>query len=201
MYELFIKVAELVNSFGYIGIFIMTFVESTFVPIPAEVTLIPAGYLVHKGEMNFYMVWFVSTLGTLCGSLFNYFIAASAGRQILLKYGRYMFINNTKLKKIEYFFDQHGAISLFIGRLLPGIKHFISFPAGLAKMDLKVFSLYTALGGAIWCFILIFLGYAIGKNEHLIAKYLKQINFIIVVAISFLIAFYIWRRSVSKPSE
>lgn len=198
MYELFLQVAELVNSFGYLGIFIMTFIESTFVPIPAEITLIPAGYLVSKGEMNFYIVWFVSVLGTIGGSLLNYYVAASVGRQILLRYGKYFFIDENKLDKMESFFNKHGAISMFTGRLLPGVKHFISFPAGLAKMNIKIFTLYTALGGTLWCFILLMLGYLIGENESLITKYLKQINFVLIVSLSCLIALYIWRKSVSK---
>lgn len=198
MYEIFIKIVELVSNFGYPGIFIMTFIESTFIPVPAEITLIPAGYLVQKGEMNFYLVWLASVLGTLGGSLFNYYIAYSAGRQILLRYGKYLFVNEKKLSKIESFFVEHGAVSLFIGRLLPGVKHFISFPAGLAKMDIKVFCIYTVLGGAIWCFILIGLGYLIGENETLISKYLKQINLGMIIVISFIVAFYIWRKSASQ---
>ena len=196
MYEFFLKIVELVNSFGYLGIFIMTFIESTFIPLPAEITLIPAGYLVFKGEMNFYLVLLVSILGTIGGSSLNYYLAYSAGRQILLKYGKYLFMNEKKLSKIELFFANHGAISLFIGRLLPGIKHFISFPAGLAKMNLKIFFIYTILGGAIWCFILIFLGFKIGENEILISKYLKQINLILIVLLIFIGITYVWRKNI-----
>ncbi len=201
MYEIFLKVVELVNSFGYWGIFLMTFIESTFIPIPAEITLIPAGYLVSKGEMNFYLVWFVSVIGTMGGSLVNYYIAASIGRRILLKYGKYFFIDKQKLTNMESFFHKHGSISMFTGRLLPGVKHFISFPAGLAKMNVKIFCTYTALGGALWCFILIMLGYVIGENESLITKHLKQINFILIVSLSCVIALYIWRKSVANKPD
>lgn len=201
MYELFLKLVELIESFGYLGIFIMTFVESTFVPIPAEVTLIPAGYLVHKGEMNFFLVLITSTLGTLCGALFNYYIAYFFGRRLFLNYGKYFFMNETKLQMIENFFEKHGAISTFTGRLLPGIKHFISFPAGLARMNTKLFTAYTFIGGFIWCLILISLGYVIGQNEGLIAKHLKQVNFVIVVLVSMLIAYYIWKNQVKTPKQ
>lgn len=202
MYELFLQIVELVESFGYFGIFIMTFIESTFVPIPAEVTLIPAGYLVHSGEMNGYAVWAISVLGTLGGSLTNYYIAYHFGRKFLLRYGRYFFMNEEKLQAMEYFMEKHGAISMFSGRLLPGIKHFISFPAGLGKMNLFIFGTFTVLGGAIWCAILIWLGYAIGENEHLIAKYLKQINFILFVSIVCIVAFYIWKKGIySKNAD
>lgn len=200
MYELFLKVVDLVGLFGYFGIFIMTFIESTFVPVPAEVTLIPAGYLIQRGDMNFFLVWFVSTCGTLCGSLFNYSIAYHFGRAILLKYGKYMFMNKERLEAMEFFMKRHGAISMFSGRLLPGVKHFISFPAGLGKMDLRIFALFTFLGGALWCLILLTLGYMIGLNEGLISKYLKQINFILFVSIVCLVSFYIWKRRI-KPQD
>ena len=194
MYELFLKVVELVELFGYFGIFFMTFIESTFIPIPAEVTLVPAGYLVQKGEMNFFLVWFVSTCGTMCGSLFNYAIAYHFGRAILIKYGKYMFMTRERLEAMEFFMKRHGAISMFSGRLLPGVKHFISFPAGLGKMDLKVFSFFTFLGGALWCLILLILGYMIGLNEGLITKHLQQINFILFVLVVCLVTFYVWKR-------
>lgn len=198
MYELFLKVVSFVEMFGYFGIFIMTFIESTFVPIPAEITLIPAGYLAQKGELHFSLVLIVSTLGTIGGSLFNYYIALWFGRRMLVTYGKWFFMDEKKLSKIDRFFEEHGAISIFTGRLLPGVKHFISFPAGLSRMNMKKFVIYTAMGGAIWCFILITLGYLIGENEELITKNLKTINFVIVVCVSFLIAFYIWRKSVNN---
>jgi len=200
MYDIFLQIVELVESWGYLGIFIMTFIESTFVPIPAEITLIPAGFLVSKGELNFLMVWLISTLGTLGGSLTNYYIAYFFGRSILVKYGKYFFINEDKLKAMEYFMTRHGPISMFSGRLLPGVKHFISFPAGLGRMDIKMFSIFTALGGAIWCGILIYLGYLIGENEHLIVKYIKRVNFILFVSIVCMVAFYIWKKKIS-PSQ
>lgn len=198
MYEIFLEVVDFVESLGYFGIFIMTFVESTFIPIPAEVTLIPAGYLVYKGEMNFVLTLLVSTIGTLAGSTLNYYIAYFFGRKLFISKGKYFFMNDSKLKKIEKFFADHGAISVFTGRFLPGVKHFISFPAGLAKMNIKTFCLYTSVGGAIWCAILILLGYLIGENEFLLKKYLKQVNFILLFLASVGIAYYIWKKKSKK---
>lgn len=195
MYEFFLQVVWFVESLGYFGIFIMTFIESTFIPIPAEVTLIPAGYLVQKGEMNGIIVLLISTIGTLGGSLTNYYIAYFFGRRLFANKGKYFFINQSKLEKIENFFLNHGAISVFTGRFLPGIKHFISFPAGLAKMNIKSFCFYTLAGGVIWCSVLLTLGYIIGENEFLIKKYLKQVNVVLLIIIAFIIAYYVWRRS------
>ena len=201
MYEFFLQVVWFVESLGYFGIFIMTFIESTFIPIPSEITLIPAGYLVQKGQMSGLVVLLVSIAGTVGGALANYYIAYFFGRLLFVDKGKYFFLNPSKLKKIEQFFAEHGAISVFTGRFLPGVKHFISFPAGLAKMNLKLFALYTALGGAIWCTILITLGYIIGENEHLIKKYLKQLNLIFIIVVSVLVIYYIWKKRQNKKTK
>lgn len=201
MYEFFLQVVWFVESLGYFGIFIMTFIESTFIPIPSEITLIPAGYLVQKGQMSGIIVLLVSIAGTLGGALANYYIAYFFGRLLFVDKGKYFFLNPSKLKKIEQFFAEHGAISVFTGRFLPGVKHFISFPAGLAKMNLKLFAIYTALGGAIWCAILITLGYIIGENEHLIKKYLKQLNLIFIILVSVLVIYYIWKKRQNKKTK
>ena len=182
----------------------MTFIESTFIPIPAEITLIPAGFLVSRHEMNGLLVLLVSVMGTLGGSLCNYWIAYHYGRRILIRYGRYFFINEKKLQKIEHFFDKHGAISAFIGRLLPGVKHFISFPAGLARMNLRKFCFYTVSGGTLWCSVLIGLGILIGENDELIKKNLKLVNTVLVVFVICLVASYIWywkRRKINEMKQ
>jgi membrane protein DedA with SNARE-associated domain len=201
LYEAFLKMAEFVGAVGYLGIFIMTFIESTFIPIPAEVTLIPAGYLIHKGELNFWWVYFASVLGTLGGSLANYAIAYHFGRRLLLKYGKYFFIDESKLDKMESFFHRHGAISMFTGRLLPGVKHFISFPAGLAQMRLRTFIAYTSLGGALWCGLLLGLGYVIGENEQMVNYYIKKLNYFILAGAAILITAYILHRRRSKSEH
>ncbi len=201
LYELFLNVTELVHEFGYLGIFFMTFIESTFIPIPAEITLIPAGYLVQKGLLDGVLVLIVSASGTLGGSLLNYYIAYHYGRKIFINYGKYFFMNEEKLKKLEAFFEEHGAISTFTGKLLPGIKHFISFPAGLAKMHLRPFVIFTIAGGAIWCGVLLLLGHFIGQNEELIHKHLKQVNFIIFLFVVCIIGFYVWKKKYSAQSK
>ena len=201
MYELFLRFTEFVESLGYIGILIMTFIEGTFIPIPSEVTLIPAGYLAAKGQFHLGYVLFWSILGTLGGALFSYYIALHFGRMLLLKYGKYFFINEQKLSKIESFFKKHGPISAFSGRILPGIKHFISLPAGLGKMNFKKFAIYSAFGSTLWVSIVVAVGYLIGNNEHLISKYLKQINIGLILFITIMVAFYIWKLRYSKKKH
>ena len=184
--EIFKLILNFVQTFGYIGIFIMTFIESTFIPIPSEFTLIPAGYLIAKGDMHLAPVLLSSIVGTLLGSFINYFIAYHFGRKLFINYGKYFFLKSGQLLKIELFFNKYGVISTFFGRMLPGIKHFISFPAGLAKMNLKLFTLYTFLGSLIWLSFLLYLGHVIGTNEELISTYIKRFNITIIIIVIFI---------------
>ena len=166
---------ETIGSLGYFGIFFLMFLESTVFPIPSEVVMIPAGYLAYKGEMNIYIVILLGILGSLGGALFNYFFALKFGSTFLLKYGKYFFVSHESIEKTEKFFKNHGHISTFSGRLIPGLRHYISLPAGLAKMNLFVFCLYTSLGAAIWVTILTVLGYYLGDNQELIKEYLRYL--------------------------
>ena len=177
---------ETIGSWGYVGIFLLMFLESSFFPFPSEVVMIPAGYLASKGEMNIFVAVFVAVLGSLAGAWFNYLIASHMGRSFLKK-----FIKEEKIQKLERFFENHGHISTFSGRLIPGIRQYISFPAGLAKMHPLKFSLYTVLGAGIWVSVLALLGYFIGENQELIHKYLKEITIITLALLALIIGIYI----------
>ena len=161
---------------GYMGIFLLMMIESSFIPFPSEIVLIPAGYLAQQGEMSITLIFSVALLGSMVGAFMNYFLAYFIGRKLLLQYGKYIFISNASMEKMEQFFQKHGPISTFSGRLVPGIRQLISIPAGLSKMSLLPFSLYTALGAGIWSMVLILLGYLLGENEALIHTYLRQIT-------------------------
>ncbi|MFZ4541293.1 MAG: DedA family protein [Rickettsiales bacterium] len=184
----------LVEHLGVLGIFIMTFLESTFMPIPSEMTMIPAGYLIQQGKMHLGSVLVASILGTIGGAYFNYLIARHFGRGLFLRYGKYFLMTPAKLAKLEAFFERHGSISTFIGRLIPGIRHYISFPAGLAKMDSKKFLIYTAAGGALWMCVLIALGYHIGQNKELMMTYMPIVKGGILLFILIVGSIYIWRH-------
>lgn len=184
----------LVEHLGVLGIFIMTFLESTFMPIPSEMTMIPAGYLVQQGKMDLASVLVASIVGTVGGAYFNYWIARRFGRGLFLRYGKYFLMTPQKLAKLESFFAKHGAISTFIGRLIPGIRHYISFPAGLAQMDRRTFLVYTALGGALWMCVLLALGYYIGQNKALMMTYIPMVKGGIVLFVLLLISLYVWRH-------
>jgi membrane protein DedA with SNARE-associated domain len=174
--ELAQDLVDLIFDWGYLGIFIMMAIESSFIPFPSELVLIPAGYLASKGDMTLGMIMLSALSGSIVGSFVNYYLALLLGRRILEKYGKYFFIKESALVKMDNYFEKHGAISTFIGRLIPGIRQLISIPAGLSKMNLGLFSIYTTLGAGIWALILTLLGYFIGENQELIDIYLKQIT-------------------------
>lgn len=184
-------IVESVNGLGYAGIFLLMFLESSFFPFPSEVVMIPAGYLAFQGEMNLTLAILAGTAGSLGGALFNYFLAMRYGRAFLLRYGKYFFISEATLHKMDDFFERHGHISTFSGRLIPGVRQYISLPAGIARMDLKIFSAFTTLGAGIWVVVLALLGYIIGENESLIKEYLHQITAVTLGLIIILIAVYV----------
>ena len=196
MQEIVNFLVESIGSLGYLGIFVLMFLESSFFPFPSEVVMIPAGYLSYKGEMNIFVAVVFGILGSVAGALFNYFLASKFGRAFLLKYGKYIFVKEETLLKLEDFFEKHGHISTFNGRLIPGIRQYISLPAGLANMHLGKFTLYTALGAGIWVVVLALLGYFLGQNEDLIHKYLKEITFITLAIIALItFAYYRYQKS------
>jgi len=193
IHEIVNTIVSYIGDMGYWGIFLLMFLESTFFPFPSEIIMIPAGYLAFKGEMNIYLIVFVGILGSVGGALLNYYLAMSFGRTFILKYGKYFFIKEETLDKLESFFSKHGEISTFTGRLIPGIRQLISLPAGLARMSITKFSLFTALGAGIWVVVLVALGYLVGSNEELISEYLKSATLIALVCVVLITVFYIVR--------
>jgi len=190
MRELAEAIVDLIFDWGYLGIFLLMAIESSFIPFPSEIVLIPAGYLASTGDMSIFMIMSSALGGSMLGAFINYYLALLLGRKILKKYGKYFFIKESALEKMDSYFEKHGHISTFIGRLIPGIRQLISIPAGLSRMNLVVFSTYTALGAGIWALILVMLGYFIGENQELIDTYLKQITIIVVVVLILLGSWY-----------
>lgn len=192
---------DTVAGMGYAGIVALMAVESSFIPFPSEVVMIPAGYLAAQGKMDISLVILSGLVGSMIGAYINYFGALWIGRRFLEQYGRYFFISQKTLEKMDVFFERHGAISTFIGRLIPGVRQLISVPAGLARMNLALFSAYTALGAGLWGAILAFLGYFIGGNEALIAQYLREITITLVLGAVMIIAAYVWFMKKEAESD
>jgi len=197
--ELFSQIVDFLLVFslniGYIGTFIWMTIESSFIPWPSEVLLIPQGALVAQGKLSFVGVLIASILGSLLGAFINYYLALCLGRRavnhLVSKYGKIFFLTNSSLMNSEKYFEKHGSITTFIGRLIPAIRQLISLPAGFAKMNIFKFSFYTALGAGTWSAILIYMGYLFGNNRALIESNIATITIWVVAACILLIIFYI----------
>lgn len=184
---------QTIGQLGYTGITGLMFLESSFFPFPSEVVIPPAGYLASVDKMNIWLVILAGTGGSLLGAIFNYWLALKLGRPLLVKYGKYLFVSEQTLSRADDFFDRHGHISTFIARLLPGIRQYISLPAGLARMNLFIFCLFTSLGAGIWVVVLALCGYLVGSNQELISEQLHNILLVILPACVLLAILYVIR--------
>ena len=167
---------DTIGKMGYTGIISLMFLESSFFPFPSEVVMPPAGSLAWKGEMSLSLVLISGIAGSLLGALFNYWIAVKFGRPFLLRWGKYFFVSPESIDKADEFFLKHGHVSTLVGRLLPVIRQYISLPAGIARMPLKVFTLYTSIGAGAWVIVLTFAGYLLGEHQELLKEYLHVIT-------------------------
>jgi membrane protein DedA with SNARE-associated domain len=181
------------QNIGYLTIFLLMMIESTVLPMPSELVIPPAAYLAAKGDLNIFLVVLAGTVGALCGSLINYVVSYTLGRKIVYaladtKLAHMIFVNSEKIKKAEEFFIKNGKSGTLIGRLVPGIRHLISIPAGLAKMPLKTFMLWTFIGAGIWNIILSMLGYFFYSQQDLLEKYYEELKWgVVVVGVVFTI--------------
>jgi membrane protein DedA with SNARE-associated domain len=196
-------IVAVVGQWGYTGIIIMMALESSFVPFPSEVVMIPAGYLAHQGKMNMGLAIFCGVFGSWIGALVNYYMAVYLGRPFLMRWGKYFFINEKKFMKVEDFFNRHGEIGTFTGRLIPVVRQYISFPAGLARMNLAHFLFFTGLGAGIWVTVLAWIGFIAGQNEELWRKYSHQAVIGALILCAIIIAVYIplYRRKKSRVAN
>lgn len=181
---------KIIMELGYPRIILLMAFESSFFPFPSEAVMIPAGYLAEIGKMNLYLAITFGIIDSLIGSLFNYYISYRYGLPFLRKYGKYFLIPEKRLESIEKLFSIHGDIITFTGRLMPGVRQYISLPAGLAKMPILKFISFTTLGAGIWIIILALLGYFIGANESLIKQNLRLITSILLILLVVLTIIY-----------
>ena len=201
--QLFQWTVEIVHKLGYPGVLALMTLESTFVPIPSELVMPQAGYLAAQGQMNFWIALLMATAGSVLGALINYGIAIKMGRPLMLKYGKYFLCPPHKFEKMEKFFVTHGEISTFTGRLILGVRHFISFPAGLARMHLSKFCFYTALGAGFWAAVLETIGFVVGDKPDLIKRYAHQAGALAFVGCVGIVTIYviIHRRRKAAASQ
>ena len=192
LHDLVNFIVTVVGQWGYPGIVVMMFLESSCFPFPSEVVMIPAGYLAHQGQMNFWIAILMGIVGSWLGALFNYYLALALGRPLLLKWGKYFFISEKSFEKGEKFFQDHGEIGTFTGRLIPVVRQYISLPAGIARMNMAHFLFWTGLGAGIWVTILTAIGYVAGKSEDLWKPYVKQATVVTLAFCVVVVVVYVW---------
>ncbi|HEV7365379.1 MAG TPA: DedA family protein [Gemmatimonadales bacterium] len=200
--------ADTILALGYPGIVVLMAIESSVLPLPSELVMPPAGYLAAKGQMNGVLAVAAGTLGSLIGALLNYGLALFVGEPLLRRYGKYALVSGRSLDRSEAFFRRHGEISTLIGRLLPVVRHLISIPAGVSRMSLRRFVLFTALGAGVWCAVLTYLGYVIGRHgeevEAVIGDYVHHTLLVYVLPGVLILAgaYVLWRRNTrAKAAE
>ncbi|MDE5662133.1 MAG: DedA family protein [Muribaculaceae bacterium] len=185
----------LLNNDSYLCVLIFMMIESSFIPFPSEVVVPPAAYLaMQRGDMNIFVVVLVATAGALCGALINYVLSLLIGRPIVYafansRFGHACLINQEKVEKAEAYFDKHGALSTFIGRLIPAVRQLISIPAGIARMNIWVFCIFTSLGAMVWNAVLALLGWWLARHvslDHLYAAVEKYNSYLTIAGLCLL---------------
>jgi membrane protein DedA with SNARE-associated domain len=176
-------IIHIIDSAGYAGIFILMAVESANIPVPSEIIMPFSGYLVFLGKFNLLWVALWGAAGNLIGSLISYYLGYFGGRQFLEKYGKFFFVTKHDLALADGWFDKYGSITAFVSRMLPIVRTFISFPAGVARMNILKFSIYTFAGSFIWSFILAYVGVIMGENWKNLEVYFRKFDWAIAILI------------------
>jgi membrane protein DedA with SNARE-associated domain len=196
------------QNMNYATITILMTVESSFIPFPSEIVVPPAAYIASQpgSHLNIYLVVLFATFGALIGALINYFLAIYLGRPLIYKFvdskaGHFLLLSKEKMMEAEIYFNKKGKTSTFVGRLVPGIRQLISIPAGLARMNMPSFLLYTFLGAGIWNTILAFLGYILHGQQDLINKYSHELSYLFLVLVGLFIAYVVIKQAVKRKKS
>jgi len=183
-----------ISNMGYGGIVLLMAIESACIPLPSEIIMPFAGFLVFKGEMVLWTVALAGALGCVVGSIPAYYLGMYGGRPLVEKYGKWVLISHKDLKWADHAFEKHGEIIIFIGRLLPAVRTFIAFPAGIARMHMGKFIAYTFVGSLIWCYLLALAGVKAGENWESLKVYFHQFHYFIAGAGLIFVIWYLRRH-------
>lgn len=183
-----------ISSLGYGGIVLLMAIESACIPLPSEIIMPFAGYLVFKGEMQLWAVAMAGAVGCVLGSFVAYYAGAWGGRPFVEKYGKYMLVSHHDLAMADRWFQRHGDIIIFVGRLLPVIRTFIAFPAGISRMAMGRFVIYTFVGSYIWCWGLAWVGFTLGQNWNTLGVYFHRFDAVIGVILLMGLIWYVRRH-------
>ena len=187
-------IMSVISTMGYGGIVLLMAIESACIPLPSEIIMPFAGYLVFKGEMVLWVVAFMGALGCVLGSIPAYYVGKTGGRQLAEKYGRFVLISKKDLKMADDWFKNYGEIIIFIGRLLPAVRTFIALPAGIARMNMTKFIIYTFVGSFIWCWALAYTGMVFGEHWDTLKVYFHEFHYVIAGSAIIFIIWYIRRH-------
>jgi membrane protein DedA with SNARE-associated domain len=189
---LFLFIKSLIATSGYGGIVILMAIESACIPLPSELIMPFAGYLVYEGTMKLFWVATAGAIGCNVGSLIAYEIGCYGGRPLVERYGRWILLGRRELDWADRFFARWGYLAVFIARLLPVVRTFVALPAGIARMPRLRFHVYTFLGSWPWCFGLAWLGMKLGENWRVIGRYLHRFDAMILVVLVAGIVWFVW---------
>jgi membrane protein DedA with SNARE-associated domain len=187
-------IMSVISTMGYGGIVLLMAIESACIPLPSEIIMPFAGFLVFKGEMTLWWVAFAGAVGCVVGSIPAYYVGMFGGRPLAEKYGKYVLISKKDLDMADHWFDKHGDIIIFIARLLPAVRTFIAFPAGVAKMNMPKFIIYTFVGSLIWCWVLAYAGMKFGEHWVDLKVYFHQFHYVIIGAGVIFLVWYVRRH-------
>ena len=194
-------VIMIISFLGYPGLLILMALESMIFPLPSELVMPFAGYLVATGEFNLYLAIIFSTLGSLAGSLLSYYAGKHFGKKFVIHFGKYLLLDEEHLNWTEHWFKKHGEKTIFVSRLIPVVRHLISIPAGIGKMNIKKFFLYTFIGATAWNSFLAYLGFLLGKNWALAREYSEYFSITVAVLLFIFGAYFIYRHIKHKLNK
>jgi membrane protein DedA with SNARE-associated domain len=193
---------NIIGSLGYWGVFLGMTIESACIPLPSEIIMPFSGFVVWQGNTNMTLlgITLVGALGNLAGSLIAYFVGLKGGRPLLEKYGRYVLITHSKLELADNWFKRYGSEAVLISRLLPVIRTFISLPAGIARMDLKKFIVYTFVGSLPWTFALGYIGVQLGPNWGIIRSYFHILDILVFIGILGVVGYLVYKYRTNQKN-
>lgn len=192
---------QLMESYGYGAMFIAMLLENANIPIPSEVVLGFAGFLISQHIFDFWMTFAIACAAGVIGSIISYWLGSYGGRPLLLKYGKYIFFNEHKFTMAENMFNKYGGAAVFICRCLPGVRTFISFPAGVARYPFWKFVIFTIIGTIPWTFLLVWAGSILGSHWRDLIQYNHVFLIAVVVICVIIAAFVFWKRHQQKTAK
>jgi membrane protein DedA with SNARE-associated domain len=186
--------SNIIYEIGYVGVMVLMAMESMIFPVPSEAVMPFTGFLVYEEKFSWIGVFIFSTLGSIIGSSISYLMGLYGGRAFILKYGKYFLLEKEHLEITEKFFSKYGEITILISRFIPVVRHLISIPAGMARMNFMKFIIFTTIGASAWNMFLAYVGYILKSNWKEIMKYSKVFDLIIILAIFLLLVYFLYKQ-------